>query len=244
MTDQNESPNTPPKPNVVALGSVGGILLFIVIAFAMTGRGGTEDAETIAKLIEPVARVEVAKAAAPAAAPATAAPAGGAAAPTTEAAPAAEAAVPASTDTPDTAPAAEPAAAPQPVAPVAEAASAAAAPEATAPTPAPTAAAQPPAAPAPVAAPPAAPTQVADAGTADGKAVYGKICVMCHTPGVSGAPKLGDKAAWAPRIATGVDTLVKNAISGKRLMPPKGGSPTLTEEQIRAAVEYMVSQAK
>lgn len=228
MNDQKESPNTPPKPNVVALGSVGGLLL-IVIAFAMTGRGGTEDAETIAKYIEPVARVEVAKAAAPAPVPAapTAAPSDGGNAPAAEAPPpATEEPVPAAAEPQDPTPATVPpesAAEAQPAEATPETADAA-------PT-------------APVAAAPET-TLVAAAGGADGKAVYNKICVMCHSTGVSGAPKLGDKTAWAPRIAQGMDTLVKSAISGKKLMPAKGGSPTLTDEQIRAAVEYMVSAGK
>jgi cytochrome c5 len=242
MTDQNESPNTPPKPNVVALGSAGAVLLVIVITFALTGRGGTENAETVAKLIEPVARVEVAKTVVPPAAPAAPAaptPAGDAAPAAKEVAPAAPEPAPAAAQETAPAPAQEPVAAAAQPAPAESAPAPAAKPAA----PAPVAAAPAPAAPAQVeAAPTAAP--VVAAGSADGKAVYGKICVMCHSTGVSGAPKFGDKAAWAPRIATGVDTLVKNAISGKKLMPAKGGSPTLSEEQIRAAVEYMVSQAQ
>jgi cytochrome c5 len=62
--------------------------------------------------------------------------------------------------------------------------------------------------------------------------------------GVANAPKFGDKAAWAPRIATGMDTLLNVALHGKGAMPPKGGNPALSEAQIRAAIEYMVSHSK
>ncbi|MDX1374854.1 MAG: c-type cytochrome, partial [Burkholderiales bacterium] len=79
---------------------------------------------------------------------------------------------------------------------------------------------------------------------ADGKAVYDKACVACHATGVANAPKLGDKAAWAPRLGTGVDALMKSVIAGKGAMPPKAGNPSLTDAEIRAAVDYMVAQAK
>lgn len=92
---------------------------------------------------------------------------------------------------------------------------------------------------------PAAPAQpAAPAGPADGKAVYGKACVACHATGVANAPKLGDKAAWAPRLAAGVDGLMKSVIAGKGAMPPKAGNPGLSDAEIRAAVEYMVGEAK
>ena len=79
---------------------------------------------------------------------------------------------------------------------------------------------------------------------ADGKAVYSQTCVACHAQSVAGSPKLGDKAAWAPRIKTGLDALVQSALKGKGAMPPKGGNASLTEAQVRAAVEFMVSQSK
>jgi cytochrome c5 len=134
----------------------------------------------------------------------------------------------------------------EPAAPVAAAAGAsapetvAAAPAAAAsPVPAPaTAAPTPAAAPAPAAA--AAPVAVA-AGA--GEALYKQACFACHAAGVAGAPKFGDKAAWAPRIATGIDTLTATAIKGKGAMPPKGGT-SASDADIRAAVEYMVSAAK
>ena len=133
----------------------------------------------------------------------------------------------------------------EPATPVAAAAGAsapetvAAAPAAAAPAPAalPTPAATP--APAPAAA--AAPVAVAAAGA--GEALYKQACFACHAAGVAGAPKFGDKAAWAPRIATGIDTMTATAIKGKGAMPPKGGT-SASDADIRAAVEYMVSAAK
>jgi len=76
-----------------------------------------------------------------------------------------------------------------------------------------------------------------------GKTVYDSTCVACHGAGVAGAPKLGDKAAWAPRIAQGLATLQNSAIHGKNAMPPKGGS-TAPDADIKAAVEYMVNASK
>ncbi|HWM41175.1 MAG TPA: c-type cytochrome [Burkholderiales bacterium] len=80
--------------------------------------------------------------------------------------------------------------------------------------------------------------------TADGKGVYDKVCFVCHQQSVAGSPKLGDKAAWAPRIKTGTGTMVQSVIKGKGAMPPKAGNPALSEGEIRAAVEFMVSQSK
>ncbi len=87
----------------------------------------------------------------------------------------------------------------------------------------------------------------ADAGKAaapSGKGVYDASCQACHTAGVAGAPKLGDKAAWAPRMAGGAAALTASAIKGKNAMPAKGGNPALADADIKAAVDYMVSQAK
>jgi cytochrome c5 len=77
-----------------------------------------------------------------------------------------------------------------------------------------------------------------------GKAVYDQTCVACHAQSVAGSPKLGDKAAWAPRLKTGMDSLVQSVLKGKGAMPPKGGNASLNEAQVRAAVEFMVSQSK
>lgn len=87
---------------------------------------------------------------------------------------------------------------------------------------------------------------VAAAPAADpaiGKAIYDKACALCHAAGVAGAPKFGDKQAWAPRIATGLDTLVQVSIAGKGTMPPRGAS-TASDDELRAAVQYMVSNAQ
>jgi cytochrome c5 len=79
---------------------------------------------------------------------------------------------------------------------------------------------------------------------ADGKGVYDKVCFACHQQSVAGSPKLGDKAAWAPRIKTGTDAMVQSVIKGKGAMPPKAGNPALSDSEIRAAVEFMASQSK
>jgi cytochrome c5 len=93
---------------------------------------------------------------------------------------------------------------------------------------------------------PAAATAAAETkpAAADGKKVYDSTCTACHTAAVAGAPKPGDKAAWAPRIKQGMDALVQSAIKGKGAMPPKGGNASLSDADIRAAVEFMVSQSK
>ncbi len=76
-----------------------------------------------------------------------------------------------------------------------------------------------------------------------GQQVYESTCVACHGAGVAGAPKHGDKAAWAPLIATGLDEMVRIAIEGKGAMPPKGGNPTLSDFEIERAVVYMANDA-
>src|SRR3990172_8447593 len=86
------------------------------------------------------------------------------------------------------------------------------------------------------------------AGADKGKATYDASCMACHAAGVAGAPKLGDKANWGPRIAQGNDTLYTHAIKGFQgkagMMPPKGGNMALKDEDVKAAVDYMVSQSK
>ncbi len=81
-----------------------------------------------------------------------------------------------------------------------------------------------------------------------GKQVYNKACLACHATGAANAPKLGDKGAWADRITKGKDTLVQNAINGfqgsKGVMPPKGGRTDLSNDEVAAAVAYMIDQSK
>ncbi|MGE8616615.1 MAG: c-type cytochrome [Achromobacter spanius] len=105
------------------------------------------------------------------------------------------------------------------------------------------AAAAPAAAPAPAAAAPAAPQQAAAVNPA-GEKLYKSVCFACHATGVANAPKFGDKAAWEPYIKTGMDAMVKVAMQGKPPMPPKGGAANASEEDIRAAVQYMVDHAQ
>src|SRR6267378_1577242 len=84
----------------------------------------------------------------------------------------------------------------------------------------------------------------AAAGSRTGEQVYKAVCTSCHQTGVAGAPKLGDKAAWAPHLMHGTDGLLQSALKGKGAMPPKGGNPSLSDDDVRAAVEFMVSQSK
>ncbi len=90
----------------------------------------------------------------------------------------------------------------------------------------------------------AATTTAAAGGPADGKGTYEKVCSVCHGAGIAGSPKFGDKAAWAPRIATGAESLHHSALNGKNAMPPKGGMSTLPDADVIAAVDYMVKAAK
>lgn len=99
------------------------------------------------------------------------------------------------------------------------------------------------AAPAPI---PAAESAMAE--PTQGKSVFNKTCAMCHAVGAAGAPKPGDQADWAPRIAQGMDVLYKHSIEGytgaKGVMPARGGAATLTDDEVKAGVDYMVSAAK
>ena len=105
-----------------------------------------------------------------------------------------------------------------------------------------------PAAPAPApdaAAAPAAAVPVADAAL--GKSVYNKTCALCHAAGIAGAPKPGNKDEWGPRIAQGKETLYKHAMEGftgsKGAMPARGGNAKLTDEEVKAAVDFMADQS-
>lgn len=91
-------------------------------------------------------------------------------------------------------------------------------------------------------------SQVAYGGTTDGKVIFDNLCTACHTNGVGNAPTL-DHSHWDKRIAQGKDTLYKHAIEGFTgpdggIMPPKGGNPALTEEQVKATVDWMVGNLK
>ncbi|MDD5391773.1 MAG: c-type cytochrome [Thiothrix sp.] len=76
-----------------------------------------------------------------------------------------------------------------------------------------------------------------------GEAVYSAVCTSCHGAGVLGAPKIDDKAAWAPRVAQGLDGLLKNAVNGIRSMPARGGDPAITDEELSNAIVYMTGKA-
>ncbi|GKS93545.1 c-type cytochrome [Acidovorax sp. SUPP2825] len=97
------------------------------------------------------------------------------------------------------------------------------------------------AAPATAAAPAAAPTATAAAGA--GEALYKQACQVCHAAGIAGAPKFGDKAAWAERLKDGIDGMTRIAIAGKGAMPPRGGTQA-SDADIHAAVEFMANAAK
>lgn len=129
----------------------------------------------------------------------------------------------------------------------AAAASAASAASAEASAPAAGAAPMPQASAAPAAAAAPAPAAASALSADAGKKLYEGVCVACHGAGVAGAPKFGDKAAWAPRIAQGKPTLYEHALKGFQgkagMMPPKGGS-SASDDEVKAAVDYMVAAAK
>ncbi|MBC7860687.1 MAG: cytochrome c5 family protein [Burkholderiaceae bacterium] len=85
---------------------------------------------------------------------------------------------------------------------------------------------------------------IAGSAQAGGKEVYEATCAACHASGAAGAPKLGDKAAWAARIGTGAAAMQAAALKGKGVMPPKGGNAGLSDADVIAAVDYMVAQSK
>ena len=87
-------------------------------------------------------------------------------------------------------------------------------------------------------------SDVAPTGLKRGKQVVNQVCAMCHEAGMMGAPKIGNKADWAPRIEKGMNTLYNHAMNGFKMMPARGGNPQLSDADIKAAVDYMVSQAK
>lgn len=74
--------------------------------------------------------------------------------------------------------------------------------------------------------------------------IYAQICSACHDTGAVGAPKVGNKGDWAPRISKGMDTLVSHAINGFNAMPPRGGDSSLSDEDVKKVVEFMVGKSK
>jgi cytochrome c5 len=90
----------------------------------------------------------------------------------------------------------------------------------------------------------AAAPATAAAAKPDGAKVYAMGCNACHAAGIAGAPKFGDKMAWAPRSKAGIDALVASVTKGKGAMPPKGGVASASDAELRAAVEYMLAAAK
>ena len=94
--------------------------------------------------------------------------------------------------------------------------------------------------------PPSSATAKGTAATAkvDGAKVFASGCNVCHAAGIAGAPKLGDKTAWAPRLGQGIDVLTTSVIKGKGAMPPRGAVATASDAELRGAVEYMVAAAK
>ena len=89
-----------------------------------------------------------------------------------------------------------------------------------------------------------APAAKAAPAAGGGKATYDATCSACHGAGVAGAPKFGEKAAWAPRLKAGKDAVYATALKGKGAMPPKGGNPGLADADVRAAVDYMLAAVK
>ena len=92
----------------------------------------------------------------------------------------------------------------------------------------------------------AAPAATASSGPRDGETVFKGACFACHDTGAAGAPKRGDKAAWEPRIAQGIDTLKKHAIEGftgkSGMMPPRGTCANCSDEEIENAIHYMIDK--
>ncbi|MFN2337928.1 MAG: cytochrome c5 family protein [Gammaproteobacteria bacterium] len=99
---------------------------------------------------------------------------------------------------------------------------------------------------APAAAPAAPEAAAAQPATASGKGkeIYQASCFACHGTGAAGAPKLGDQAAWAPRIDKGMDTLMQHTLNGFNAMPPKGTCMACSDDDLKAAVEYMIAESK
>ncbi len=91
-------------------------------------------------------------------------------------------------------------------------------------------------------------TDAARGGAVTGEKVYNRVCRLCHDAGLAGAPKLGDREAWKPRIGRGMEALIERALTGYQgrggMMPARGGNPTLSDEEVAAAVVFMVDKSK
>ena len=88
----------------------------------------------------------------------------------------------------------------------------------------------------------------ANTAVADGETIYNSGCVACHGAGIAGAPRVGDKAAWANRIAQGTKIIYEHALKGFQgtagIMPAKGGFTHLSDEQVKAAIDFMIKASK
>jgi len=84
----------------------------------------------------------------------------------------------------------------------------------------------------------------ASSGPKDGPTIYNSVCGACHNTGAAGAPKVDDKGAWAPRVAQGKEALYKSALNGKNAMPAKGGAGDLSDAEIKATVDYILTKVK
>lgn len=84
----------------------------------------------------------------------------------------------------------------------------------------------------------------AASGPKDGATIFNTVCGACHNTGAAGAPKVDDKAAWAPRVATGKEALYKSALGGKNAMPARGGAADLSDAEIKATVDYILTKVK
>lgn len=84
----------------------------------------------------------------------------------------------------------------------------------------------------------------ASAQEADGEAIYNQTCMVCHMTGAAGAPIKGDDEAWQPRLEKGIKTLYEHSINGFNAMPPKGGNLSLSDEEVKLAVDFMVEPAE
>jgi len=85
---------------------------------------------------------------------------------------------------------------------------------------------------------------VVASGPMSAEQVFNSACMACHATGAAGAPKVGDAAAWAPRIAQGMDVLINHAINGFNAMPPRGGAAQLSDDEVKSAITYMVDSSQ